>query len=450
VAPFLVRRVFGAFVPPISLTLLRSMLKIQGSAGKARVGTFMDKIATPHCLAYCQRGAPTHLTPDNFQRFAKLQPTNIFHLTLPELIAAHPVVKKQGQGLHKFLNLDDSILYLSVRDPLTNNLGPCNEQSYSLASQNGKTRLTPEQFMEVQHAFRPDFFACLSDEILSSSTSARARKSLARSLAFLDRCIALHQKPASSASASNEEPAVKKARTGESKDDASSASASSASSSPASSSSSSALFAVVHGGSDAALRVQCAKEMAKRAAVGGFVIGGLETGELNETRYAMIEAVVGQLPDEKPRVMSGLGSPEEVLECVERGVDLFESPYPHTVTQHGFASVYPLNPETKAMDTDSSASSAPASSSASKINLRDKIYEKDQRPLLEGCACFTCQNHTRAYIHHLLNVHEMLAQVLLQTHNLHHYLDFFRVIRQHIAQGTFAEFKKSFLQRLKQ
>ncbi|CAN1234626.1 Queuine tRNA-ribosyltransferase accessory subunit 2 [Linum perenne] len=174
----------------------------------------------------------------------------------------------------------------------------------------------------------------------------------------------------------------------------------------------------------------------------GYWIGGFGFGESMDDRPALLKTVTDNLPEERPRLVSGLGLPEEVLQGVAAGIDLFDSSYIYHLTLGGFALTFPLDVlglakefPGKSMETDSS-----------KINLKATIYRKDTTRIVEGCLCYTCQNHTRAYINHLLNAQEMLAQILLEIHNTHHYLGFFKSVRNSIKEVKFEQFCQIFLQ----
>ncbi|EGC33155.1 hypothetical protein DICPUDRAFT_37191, partial [Dictyostelium purpureum] len=146
------------------------------------------------------------------------------------------------------------------------------------------------------------------------------------------------------------------------------------------------------------------------------------------------------LPNNKIKLISGVGSPEEILSLVELGVDIFSTNYPNLMTEWGNALVFKYT-------WDDVTSQNDTNQSANKINLWDTKYVIDTTPLFDGCECFTCKQHTKAYIHHLLNTHEMLAEVLLTIHNVSHYLGFFEEIRKNIKENKFVQYKKSFLEK---
>lgn len=193
-------------------------------------------------------------------------------------------------------------------------------------------------------------------------------------------------------------------------------------------------------------RTFSAQETAKRN-LSGFSLSGFGLGETAEDRGSLLEAVMINIPDEKPRHISGLDMPEEVLQAVSAGIDLFDSTYPHTLTTGGLAMVFPLKMEEGFSRRFLENGNADIGSDFTKINLRALSYRQDTSPILQGCECYTCMKHTKAYINHLLNTHEMLAQTLLEIHNTHHYLNFFGAIRDSIQGGYFTKFRTWFVGR---
>jgi len=168
-------------------------------------------------------------------------------------------------------------------------------------------------------------------------------------------------------------------------------------------------------------------------------------GETATDRAELLEAVMNVLPKDKLRHVSGLGLPEDVLQGVAAGVDIFESTYPYMLTMGGYAMTFPFCMKTTSKGLSHREScmeeKAKAGTDSAKINLRAVSYKLDNTPLVKGCQCYTCQKHTRAYINHLLNTHEMLAQTLLEIHNTYHYLAFFQAIRNSIKEDNFHNFR---------
>lgn len=201
------------------------------------------------------------------------------------------------------------------------------------------------------------------------------------------------------------------------------------------------VFGSIVGGSDIEERKRCAEEVARRN-VSGFWIGGFGLGESMDERPAVLDVITDALPFEKPRHISGLGLPEEILQGVAAGFDLFDSNYIYHLTIGGFALTFPLDKRESLFDNQLSD----IGSDTAKINLRATVYKKDNSPIVEDCKCYTCRNHTKAYINHLLNVHEMLASILLEIHNTHHYLGFFGLIRKAIKDGEFEQLRTRFVE----
>ncbi len=177
------------------------------------------------------------------------------------------------------------------------------------------------------------------------------------------------------------------------------------------------LFGINQGGVYEDIRIEHAKTISKMN-LDGYAIGGLAVGETHEEMYRIIDAVVPYLPEDKPIYLMGVGTPENILEAVSRGVDFFDCVLParngrhgHVFTKHG------------------------------KINIMNAQFELDSKPIDEGCQCPTCQNYTRAYIRHLFKAKEMLAMRLCVLHNLYFYNKLMKDIRTAIDGDYFEEFK---------
>ena len=179
------------------------------------------------------------------------------------------------------------------------------------------------------------------------------------------------------------------------------------------------LFGISQGAVYEDIRIDHAKAIAELERP-GYAIGGLAVGETHEEMYRIIEAVVPYLPAEKPTYLMGVGTPANILEAVERGVDFFDCVYPSRNGRHGH--VY----------TDHG-----------KLNLFNARYELDERPIQEGCGCPACRRYSRAYIRHLLKAKEMLGMRLCVLHNLYFYNHMMGEIRKAIEQGRYQEYKRT-------
>lgn len=178
------------------------------------------------------------------------------------------------------------------------------------------------------------------------------------------------------------------------------------------------LFGINQGGIYEDIRVRHAKEITELN-LDGYAVGGLAVGESHEDMYRILDAVVPHLPQDKPTYLMGVGTPENILESVERGVDFFDCVYPSRNGRHGH--VY---------------------TNHGKLNMFNAKYELDARPIEEGCRCPACRSFSRAYVRHLLKAKEMLGMRLCVLHNLYFYNTMMAEIRDAIENGTYASYKK--------
>ena len=185
------------------------------------------------------------------------------------------------------------------------------------------------------------------------------------------------------------------------------------------------LFGINQGAIFDDIRIEHAKRIAEME-LDGYAIGGLAVGESHEEMYHVLDEVVPHLPKDKPTYLMGVGTPANILEAVERGVDFFDCVYPSRNGRHGH--LY---------------------TNHGKINLFNAKYELDGRPIEEGCQCPTCQRFSRAYIRHLLKAKEMLGMRLCVTHNLYFYNKMMEEIRNSLDEGRFAAYKRQKLENLR-
>lgn len=178
------------------------------------------------------------------------------------------------------------------------------------------------------------------------------------------------------------------------------------------------LFGINQGGTYEDIRIAHAKEIAQLD-LDGYAIGGLAVGETHEEMYRVLDVVVPHLPQNKPIYLMGVGTPENILESVERGVDFFDCVLPARNGRHGHVFT-----------------------SRGKINLNNKRFEMDEKPIDEGCECPACKHYTRSYIRHLFKAKEMLALRLCVLHNLYFYNKLMEDVRAALDEGRFHEFKE--------
>ncbi len=186
------------------------------------------------------------------------------------------------------------------------------------------------------------------------------------------------------------------------------------------------LFGINQGAVYEDIRIRHAEQISELD-LDGYAVGGLAVGESHEEMYRILEAVVPHLPEKKPTYLMGVGTPSNILEAVERGVDFFDCVYPTRNGRHGH--VY---------------------TNQGKLNLFNQKYEKDTKPIEEGCQCPACQRYSRAYIRHLLKAKEMLGMRLCVLHNLYFYNTMMEEIRDAIEQGRYQSYKEEKLYGMKQ
>ncbi|XP_029313344.1 queuine tRNA-ribosyltransferase accessory subunit 2-like isoform X2 [Cottoperca gobio] len=350
---------------------------------------------------------------------------SVSQVTLSHIAEHQEALEEFKDGFRKFAGLHDTVLYCSLHDPAT----PCptghtTSKTVSVWGSGGRIELTVAKFMALQKTVQPDWYQSMADgETWPKNTSRkRVRKSVDRSLAHLDECLLVHHK-------SQELESVE-------------------------------VFGVVEGGDILEERLRSARETAKRP-VAGFCLDGLQTGCMDQAlRTQLITAVTTELPEDKPRLLQGVGRPDEVLACVEAGVDLFESFFPFQVTERGCALSFSfhISPELAVPALDEERDTAgealqngdlslddQTQMTSFEINLKDERYRDDFRPVVEGCGCYCCKNHQRAYLHHLLVTNEMLAGVLLMIHNTTHYHAFFGALREALANDEMDLLKRRVL-----
>ncbi len=186
------------------------------------------------------------------------------------------------------------------------------------------------------------------------------------------------------------------------------------------------LFGINQGAVYNDIRIEHAKRISELD-LPGYALGGLAVGESHEEMYDVLENTIPYLPGNKPVYLMGVGTPENILEAVDRGVDFFDCVYPSRNARH--AHLY---------------------TNKGKINLLNAIHENDMSPIEEGCKCPTCQRYSRAYIRHLLKAKEMLGMRLCVIHNLYFYNNMMAEIREAIENGNYAEYKRNKIQTMSQ
>lgn len=185
------------------------------------------------------------------------------------------------------------------------------------------------------------------------------------------------------------------------------------------------LFAIIQGGIDKEMRTQSAKSLSELGGFDGYAIGGLAVGEKPEEMYETISYTTQLMPKDKPRYLMGVGTPKDLLEGIENGVDMFDCVMPTRNARNGtlFTSI-------------------------GKISIKSSRYKLDENSLDKNCDCYTCQNYSKAYLHHLFRANEITYHRLGSIHNLRFYLNLTKMAREAIIKGNFKEFKVDFLKNM--
>ncbi|KAF9922462.1 Queuine tRNA-ribosyltransferase subunit qtrtd1 [Linnemannia zychae] len=452
-------------------------------------------IETPGCLMYSQKGAVPHLTPDNLrqQDFGGVSVflEQILQTDQPESFSKWPATSpiQQFAGskftLAEYLRYQDLILFCDLRDYSyaaeihrhpslsTKKLASNTDYHVVLSTLKGLRQLTLDDYLKTVRHYRPDIVVVLADTIAETTepSEKRIRKSMDRSLKWLDQILLERDGQDGTIPDRRLEEEKKRRRERKEKKRNAAAAAKAAGQKagkqeqhnqeqedeakedeeelyiepiPTEPWREVGLFASVGGGHLERARVWSAGETAKKEGVDGYVIDTLSLSTLEkEARLKHVQTSLDHLPADKPKMLYGLHAPEDVLDAVAMGIDLFDTSYPFQLTEEGKASLYYYGPRPAGQDKSNR-------NTLRSINLWDDEHRDKFVPILEGCGCYACKNnkHTRAYINHLLKAHEMLATVLLMSHNMYQYSQFFALVRESIQDGTLqaktADFRNTF------
>lgn len=346
------------------------------------------------------------------------------------------VLDKFPGSARQFLSIGSDIPVIATpRDPLVYEYQGALRQSTdewaSVSTPAGATTVTPAQYVDLfSRLLHPDVAVLLSDDVPSDAKRARASTAVHRTVLWAKECI--QRVKIQSRIVNNDNTAQV------------------------------ALFAAIQGGGYPDLRKQCAESLIDSMSdLAGICIGGLGTGESPEVREEIILQSMQDVPCDKARMVLGpLGSPLDILDAVCLGIDVFDpASFLSSLTAGGHALCFPLSlspfddasqrlEASGCSDADglSNSSGTAGARDDTKLNLWALTYKLDSRPLVSGCPCLTCTAHSRAYVHHLLQTHEMSAQVLLEAHNTAHYLRFFAAIRSFIKQNKLTKYHDMLLE----
>lgn len=337
-------------------------------------------IETPIFMPVGTQATVKSMTPEELKEIgSQIILSNTYHLYLRP---GHELVKKAG-GLHEFMHWDKPILTDSGGFQVFS-LGPLrkiSEEGVEFRSHldGSKHFLTPEKAMEIQNALGSDIMMAFDECAPYPASREYVKNSLERTTRWLERCKEAHKNPEKQA-----------------------------------------LFGIIQGGMYKDLREQSAKEITA-IDLPGYAIGGLSVGEPKPMMYDILEHTTPFMPVDKPRYLMGVGSPDDLIEGVIRGVDMFDCVLPTRIARNGTAMT-----------------------SQGKVVVRNATYAEDFTPLDPECDCYTCRNYTKAYIRHLIKTNEILGVRLITTHNLHFLLKLMENIRQAIREDRLLDFREEF------
>ncbi len=350
---------------------------------KARAGELITRhgvVPTPVFLPVGSQGAVKTLTPGELKDIEiPMILANTYHLYLRPGIA---VIEKMG-GLHKFMAWNRAILTDSGGYQIFSLAPLCQVSDEGVIFRShidgSQHQITPELIIQFQEALGADIIMVLDECPAYGDSFEKVQKAMARTHQWAERCQKSHHRNDQS------------------------------------------LYAIVQGGVFPQLRRQSAEYLASLG-FSGYAIGGLSLGEPKKVTIAMTEETVALLPESKPRYLMGIGSPEDIIEGVDKGVDIFDSALPTRVARNG------------ALFTRHG-----------RHNIRNAAYSQMEQAVDPDCDCYTCRTFSAAYLRHLFNCDELLAYRLATIHNLNFINNLMQTMREAILSGTFSAFKDNFL-----
>jgi queuine tRNA-ribosyltransferase len=365
------------------MSAIQFVIKNRCTATAARTGivhTPHGDFSTPYFAPVGTLASVKGVSPQQLDEMsARLVLANTYHLYLRP---GHELIAELG-GLHKFMNWPNPILTdsggfqvfsLEHRTKVT-------EEGVEFRSHIDGSRhlFTPENVTEIQAHLGADIIMAFDQCVAVPNSREKFEAAMHRTHRWLTRCV--------------------KSKT---RDDQ-------------------ALFGIIQGGVDPELRIESTKYVSGEN-VEGVAIGGLSVGETKEEMYSTLDLIEPHIPKEKPRYLMGVGSPEDLVESVARGVDMFDCVLPTRIARNGALFVR-----------------------SGRMNIRNAKFSNDPGPVDENCTCYTCRNFSRAYLRHLIKSDELLGYTLNSIHNLRFLLQLMEDIHAAIDEGSFSAFRESFI-----
>ena len=362
--------------------MFRYTLIYRDPDSRARVGEFVTphgKIPMPAFAPVGTQATVKTVSPLELEQAGtSLVLSNTYHLYLRP---GAEIIEQLG-GLHEFMNWPHPILTDSGGYQVFSleGLRQIDDDGVTFRSHidGSQHRFTPERVIAIQEALGADIIMCF-DECAPPQDREYNMRAMERTHRWAERCIQAHTR------------------------------------------SDQALFGIVQGGVFADMRAQSA-QFITRLGFAGYAIGGLSVGESKEEMHAMLDVVTPLLPEDQPRYLMGVGSPEDLFEGIARGVDLFDCVLPTRIARNGGLLTR-----------------------HGRLNIRNAQFAQDRSPIEQDCDCYTCRSFSRAYLRHLFKAGEVLGLRLATIHNLHFILGLMAEIRESIQDGTFTALKDAFL-----
>ncbi|BFH61217.1 MULTISPECIES: tRNA guanosine(34) transglycosylase Tgt [Paenibacillus] len=354
----------------------------QSGARLGRVHTPHGVIETPTFMPVGTLATVKTMSPEELKAMdAQIILSNTYHLFLRP---GHDIVREAG-GLHKFMNWDRPILTDSGGFQVfsLSEMRKITEEGVHFRSHlNGdKLFLSPEVAMEIQNALGSDIMMAFDECPPYPAEYDYVKNSLERTTRWAERCLQSHKRPHDQG-----------------------------------------LFAIVQGGMYEDLRKQSARDLTSMD-FPGYAIGGLSVGESKQLMYEVLDYTVPLLPDNKPRYLMGVGSPDALIEGSIRGVDMFDCVLPTRIARNGTTMT-----------------------SQGRLVVRNAQYARDFGPLDPACDCYTCRNYSRAYLRHLIKADETFGLRLTTYHNLHFLINLMKKVRQSIMEDRLLDFRDEFFE----
>ncbi len=352
-------------------------------ARRGRITTPHGVIETPVFMPVGTQATVKAMKPESVKDTgAQIILANTYHLFLRP---GSEIIREAG-GLHKFMNWDKPILTDSGGFQVFSlgHMRKITEEGAMFASHIDGSRhmLSPEKSIEVQTDLGSDIMMAFDECAPPDASRKYIEKSQALTTRWLERCVKAHKNPDKQA-----------------------------------------LFGIMQGGFYRDLREKSAREIVDMD-LQGYAIGGISVGETKEEYIGVLEYAPKLLPENKPRYVMGIGTPDYIFEAVEHGVDMFDCVEPTRIARHGVATT-----------------------SHGRINIKNAKFERDFTPLDPECDCYTCRNYTRAYLRHLYKAGETMSHMLLSEHNLRFLSKLSEDIRKAIEEDRFLEFKAEFYEK---